>query len=162
MDTSITQQEMTFEEMYLTYKNAVYYRIMSRVKQPETAEDLTQDTFVKAWKHWPPAHTGNLRNWLLVIAHYTLLDFFRRQKITCTSLDPAMDIQEPLPSIPNIKQIQRVDHAMAKLSTPMQSALYTWAASKMTGEMITDYQSVAAYRARKRLAQLYTQEEVAS
>jgi RNA polymerase sigma-70 factor (ECF subfamily) len=46
------------------------------------AEEATQDTFVKIWRQhtqWD-ASKGNLKNWLLAIAHHTAIDRLRQER----------------------------------------------------------------------------------
>ncbi len=38
------------------------------VKRPDIAEELCQETFLKAWRYWPPKNNKNLYGWLHLIA----------------------------------------------------------------------------------------------
>lgn len=51
------------------------------VKNQQSAEDIAQDVFVKAWKNLKNFKAdGNFKAWLLVIARNTCLDYLRKQK----------------------------------------------------------------------------------
>jgi RNA polymerase sigma-70 factor, ECF subfamily len=58
---------------------AYLYRLVGDRKQ---AEDLTQDTFLKAYRAWPDLPAGaNVRAWLYRIGTNTALDWLRRRRL---------------------------------------------------------------------------------
>lgn len=51
------------------------------VRTPEAAEDLCQDTFIKALLAWPERDpAGNVFAWLYAIARHTAIDYLRGQR----------------------------------------------------------------------------------
>src|SRR5437899_1301252 len=79
---------ISFEDLYTREYPRIYRRVLYLVKHPELAEDLAQETFVKAWGAWPPASQENLPGWLCQIARRTALDALRREHlISWQSLD---------------------------------------------------------------------------
>ncbi len=67
------------------YQRQIHGAILRRMKDPDLAKDLTQDTFIKAYKHLrenakPHDTTGNLHNWLQKMAHSICIDYFRKAK----------------------------------------------------------------------------------
>ena len=78
---NITAASLSFEELYVSEYPRIYRRVLFLVKRPEMAEDLTQETFVKAWRAWPPASQENLPGWLSQIASRTALDALRRDRL---------------------------------------------------------------------------------
>jgi RNA polymerase sigma factor (sigma-70 family) len=61
------------------YQARVYGLAVTIVRDPGTAEDVAQETFVRAWRH---AHTydprrGRLATWLLTIARNLAIDVVR-------------------------------------------------------------------------------------
>lgn len=75
METDITRQ-------YNQYSDAVYRYIFLLVRQKETAEDLTQDTFYKAYRSMD-SYRGEAAEltWLMRIARNVTYDYFRRKRI---------------------------------------------------------------------------------
>lgn len=71
---------MPFEQVYTDYYRYIYQRILGLVKQREEAENLTQDTFLKAWRAYPPPTTDHLGGWLSRIAINTVIDAARKTK----------------------------------------------------------------------------------
>ncbi|WP_052344259.1 RNA polymerase sigma factor [Bacillus ndiopicus] len=73
---------LRFDEHYDTYSEEIFQFIYFLVGHKETAEDLTQDTFVKAL-HNGAAFRGdaNMKTWLTTIARNTVYDFYRRKRL---------------------------------------------------------------------------------
>jgi len=66
-------------EIVKEHSAAVFRVAVSIVRDKALAEDVTQDTFVKAWKALPTFRgEGSLRGWLLRIAHNTAVSALRR------------------------------------------------------------------------------------
>jgi len=75
--------EKAFELLVKRYKSKVYTAIYLIVKDSYTAEDLLQDTFIKAVttiKSGRYNEEGKFLPWLLRIAHNLAIDHFRRDK----------------------------------------------------------------------------------
>lgn len=75
---------MDFEQVYDAYFQDIFYYLRSLSSNPETAEDLTQETFLKALKAIDQYDGRNdIRAWLFTIAKNTFLDRLRKEK-RCT------------------------------------------------------------------------------
>jgi RNA polymerase sigma factor (sigma-70 family) len=75
--------EKAFELLVKRYKSKVYTAIYLIVKDSYKAEDLLQDTFIKAVttiKSGRYNEEGKFLPWLLRIAHNLAIDYFRRDK----------------------------------------------------------------------------------
>jgi RNA polymerase sigma-70 factor (ECF subfamily) len=58
-----------FEALYRSHQAGIYTFILSQVREPELAADLTQETFVRAWQSLPRLRkAGAFRGWLHRIA----------------------------------------------------------------------------------------------
>lgn len=72
----------TFERIYDEYKVPIYNYILHLVGNREQADDLTQDTFLKAFKALPKMDPSlKLSAWLYRIATNTAYDALRRRKL---------------------------------------------------------------------------------
>lgn len=69
-----------FTKMYQTYADDIYRFLFVHVRDVEVAEDLTADTFTKAWKHIEKYDFKHPRGWLYAIARNTLTDYWRKKK----------------------------------------------------------------------------------
>ena len=74
------------------YSQSLYWKIRSIVLTHEDADDVLQNTFLKAWKSLPTFQgKAKLSTWLYRIAINESLDFLRRQK-TATLSSAAADL----------------------------------------------------------------------
>ena len=68
-----------FENIIDKYNKKVYGYILSLVKNPHTAEELTQETFVKTYKNLGKYDRDKeFSIWIFRIARNTVLDYFRK------------------------------------------------------------------------------------
>ncbi|MDP4091528.1 MAG: sigma-70 family RNA polymerase sigma factor [Bacillota bacterium] len=68
-----------FEQLYNRYHNMAYRFILSKVKDPWTAEDLLSEVFMKIYKHREEINDINKSgSWIIRIANNTIIDFFRK------------------------------------------------------------------------------------
>lgn len=79
----IVGNESAFELLVNRHKNKVFTTILLIVKDTDTAEDLLQDTFIKAihtMKSGRYNEEGKFSSWICRIAHNLAIDFFRKEK----------------------------------------------------------------------------------
>lgn len=92
-----------FARVYDEHLQSVYGFLAYRLRNRETAEDITQLTFERAlrgWSRFDPRRASE-RTWLLVIARNLLIDHHRRQRE-----DPVANIDErSLPSVAGPEQM---------------------------------------------------------
>jgi RNA polymerase sigma-70 factor, ECF subfamily len=73
--------------LFSTYHDRIYRYVLSLVHDPAEAEDLTQDTFLRAYAHRDSLRDPNaVRGWLYRIATHACLDRLR-QRVAPVSLD---------------------------------------------------------------------------
>ena len=85
------RKQRSFEEEALPHLDAVY-RVALRLSGNETqAEDLTQETMMKAYRSWSQYREGtNARAWLLTILRNTFINEYRRTR----RMGPTVDVTE--------------------------------------------------------------------
>jgi RNA polymerase sigma-70 factor (ECF subfamily) len=93
--------EAAFRELVERYHRPVYSLLVRIVRSGETAEDLAQETFVKAWRALARFDVSRrFSSWLFKIAHNTALDSLRRVGIDAVSLDAPIGDSEEAPELP--------------------------------------------------------------
>lgn len=72
---------MDFEELYQRYFRDVYYFCRRFPMTPDLAEEITQETFFKAFKNLA-SYQGekDIRAWLFTIARNTYYSYYRKQR----------------------------------------------------------------------------------
>lgn len=87
-----------FNHLVNHHQNAVYSVALRYMRAPDLADDVTQDTFLRAYRSIDTFHNDNgigFRSWLLRIASNRALDVLRSQKRRpAESLDAAMDDED--------------------------------------------------------------------
>ena len=80
--------ESAFREIVLRYQRPIYGLIARMVRDPGRAEELAQDTFVKAFR---ALHTYDLQRkfsaWILTIAHHVAIDELRKCSLDTEPLE---------------------------------------------------------------------------
>lgn len=93
--------EEAFRELVERFHRPVYALLVRIVRQSELAEDLAQETFLKAWKglgRFDPAR--KFSSWIFKIAHNTALDELRRGGVETVALDAPFPGEEDPPELP--------------------------------------------------------------
>ena len=78
----IAQDEEAFDYCYEQYKNLVYFKIFSILKNKETSEELVQDTFLKMYNSINTFDGQYFKAWLLTIATNLAISEIRKTKET--------------------------------------------------------------------------------
>ena len=83
-------------DFYLTHKGWVQRRLFKRIKCRESASEIAQEAFLKAYLSWEsvPDDDDARRGWLWVIAKRTLLDVLRRRQVMTVVDDAERDAVE--------------------------------------------------------------------
>ena len=99
------EKRRSFEEEALPHLDAVY-RVALRLSGNESqADDLTQETMMKAYRSWSQYREGtNARAWLLTILRNTFINEYRRNR----RQGPTVDITE-VESFTVFHDVQEVD-----------------------------------------------------
>ena len=106
-----------FDQLVRMYRSTIYVLVLSYIKNPADAEDLTQRIFIRAYER-----LATLREldcflaWLQQIAHNTCKDWLRRRSELATSIDAVKDadFSETAPSAEDIVLKAEVENIVRK------------------------------------------------
>jgi len=99
------QKRKSFEDEALPHLDAVYRVALRLAGNESQAEDLTQETMLKAYRSWSQYREGtNARAWLLTILRNTFINEYRRSR----RQGPTVDITE-VESFTVFHDVQEVD-----------------------------------------------------
>jgi RNA polymerase sigma-70 factor (ECF subfamily) len=85
-----------FDLLYRQYGHIVFGMSMKMVKDRIIAEDLLQETIIKAWRniHQFSAQKASFSTWLLNIARYTIIDYLRSKQHKQRQKNQSLDNSE--------------------------------------------------------------------
>ena len=72
------EQQARFEELVLPHLDAAYRLARLLVKRDEDAQDIVQDSYIKALKAFEGFRGGNARAWILMIVRNTAFTWLKR------------------------------------------------------------------------------------
>ena len=85
---SLKGNQESFAELLSRYKNLVYSVILRMVNDPEEANDLAQEVFIKIYKNLDKYHPEyKFSTWIIRIATNHVIDFRRKKKQETISMD---------------------------------------------------------------------------
>ena len=88
-----------FESSRLPFRDQLYKTALRLARSPEDAEDLLQETYLKAYRHYASFEPGtNLKAWLFKILKNTFINEYRRRKHVPVQVDFA-DLEETFESL---------------------------------------------------------------
>jgi RNA polymerase sigma-70 factor (ECF subfamily) len=170
LDSAPAGREATFEQLFHNYQQSIYVYLCRLVGDQKQAEDLTQDTFVKAYRALPrlPAD-ANVKAWLYRIATNTALDWLRRRRLVSwlplfeRDNHPAVCTAFADTSLESVA----VQQALGRLPVRYRAPLVLYACQGLSTQEIADILELSRsavktrlFRAREKFRRLYTPEEV--
>jgi RNA polymerase sigma-70 factor, ECF subfamily len=120
-----------FSELYRAHLRDVYSYAYYRIGNHHDAEDITEQTFVQAYRHFERAQRESngrpLRPWLIRIAHNLAANYYRdRSRRPQTNLDDAAIISAPLNTermVEEREEVKEVLEGVSKLPDDRREAL---------------------------------------
>jgi RNA polymerase sigma factor (sigma-70 family) len=115
-------RDRAFERLYERYVNEVYRYVLAMVRNPAEAEDVTQTTFLNAYRAMQAgAKPRRPHNWLIAIAHNTCRSSVRRSMRRPQEVPLGEDVLAVSdPEVPNLGELLR---AVRRLPFNQRSAL---------------------------------------
>lgn len=112
--------ELWFEE----YAEPIYKYILFMVKNRQTAEDLTQETFIKAFIHSGKfkGHS-EVKTWLYRIAYTTTMNFFRKKHPIASLFDSPIRVKSAEELFIEHHDVQELYETIATLKMSYQKVI---------------------------------------
>ena len=175
VDHAKSGDTQSFEELVSRYRDRVYARAFSIMRNEDLAIDLSQNAWIKAWQRLEQFHgDASFVTWLNRIITNLCLDELRRQKRLKT--DSIEEIQENTGPVENRMEMQdfdpiakfnqqelreRIDDAMDKLSVNHRTVLLLYEYEQLEYKQIADQMDTTIgtvmsrlFYARKKMASL--------
>ena len=170
-DVSPAEPACVFERAYARHRRAIQAYFQGRTGEPELSQELTQETFIRGWKHihvLQGMEENQHRNWLFSVAKNLLTDYYRK-RATREKVDEQLrqhgELYAQVSSTPEQawdkqEQIQQLDDAIAQLPENLRTVLLLQVVGQLNSTQIGEALELPAgtvrYQisvARKRLAQ---------
>ena len=142
------------------FQSRVYGLVLMIVRDEGTAEDVAQETFVRAWKHARSydARRGRVATWLLTIARNLAVDVVRVGSaepldpyVVVTKLQNAGLASEPADQGFAPDERERVRHAMVDLPRDQRRALFLAAYAGRTAQEVSEIEGIPLGTAKTRI-----------
>ncbi len=139
------------------HQSRVFGLAWTLVGDPDLAEDVAQETFVRAWRHGSgfDPRKGSVRSWLFRITQNLAIDAIRMRR--AEPMDPetlltylALD-DDPVDHITRLEDAERMRAAVRGLPTPQQRALVLAAYLGRTAEEISRIEQIPLGTAKTRI-----------
>jgi RNA polymerase sigma factor (sigma-70 family) len=142
------------------FQARVYGLVLTIVRDERTAEDVAQETFVRAWRHartYDPRR-GRVSTWLLSIARNLAIDVIRVKSaepldpdLVVTKLQQAGAAGSPVEQGFPPDERERVRAAIARLPTEQRRALFLAAYLGRTAKEISELEGIPLGTAKTRI-----------
>ena len=170
-DVNASAQDSFWLETYREHGGPILAFLTSRVGRRDVAEDLLQETFVRAMRRLgPSSEGGNIKSYLFTTAHRLMIDRGRRRTPALCSEgepDPTRPLDEQRPAEPavaaddavDLRTIRElVDQELARLSPDQRTAFESAVLEQRSYPEVARERGwtvakvkIDVYRARKRL-----------
>jgi RNA polymerase sigma-70 factor (ECF subfamily) len=121
VETDKAKLDTEFTELYRAHVRDVYSYAYYRCGNHHDAEDLTEQTFLQAYRHFERAqresHGRPLRPWLIRIAHNLAANYYRdRSRKPQTNLEDAGILAEPHETADLVEGREELERVLAGVS----------------------------------------------
>ncbi|MFB6456815.1 RNA polymerase sigma factor [Chitinophaga sp. Hz27] len=133
-----------FRELYNRYWKKVYKIALTYLKQPQEAEDLVQNIFIKLWlKRSTIATVQHMDSYLRVVARNEVVSYLRKNQLSLLALDLTTDLQADDSQLPHTMAVSResaemISKAIAQLP-PQRRQVF-----KLSREQGLSYDQIAS------------------
>ncbi|MBQ3437080.1 MAG: RNA polymerase sigma factor [Fusobacterium sp.] len=94
---------MDFDSLFEEYFDKVYYKVLGIVKNPDDAEDISQEVFMSVYKNLKKfREESNIYTWIYRIAINKTYDFFKKRKNEFEINEEVLSIADEFNSDTNI------------------------------------------------------------
>ncbi|MFC0470696.1 sigma-70 family RNA polymerase sigma factor [Halalkalibacter kiskunsagensis] len=129
----------TLEDLYSLYYEEIFRYLLQRTRQKELAQDLTQDTFLKAFNGLSSFKgKSSIKTWLYTIAHHTFINWYRREtKISKHPIEKTIFLEQKTYKNPEEVVAQKAEQAQ------MLSAIDSLKEDYQTVIILREYQELS-------------------
>lgn len=132
--------EQALEVLIKRYLKPIYSFVYKNIGNPEAAEDITQEVFIKVWKKLALYRTSEassgagFKTWIFTIAKNSSIDFLRKKKMAIAALNEnsATEKNNFLEIIEQKNFMARIHNALQELSPSYRAIILLKNESNLT------------------------------
>jgi len=151
------------EEIYLKYKDNIYNYLYQLSFNKHTAEELTQDTFLKVFKYFNGFKAqSTVKSWLYKIARNTYLDYNKKKSLYKEETIEENELVDKNDDYKNLNEKIVINEILNKLNESERTLillrdLYGFSYIEISSimELTIGQIKIGIYRARKKFKKLY-------
>lgn len=152
-----------FDALYDEHLQAVHAYVLARTRDREVAQDLVQETFLRAWRNIAQVgalEAGRQRAWLVAVARNLVIDRSRRTSSERAAVERVGRLSDPAPASDPAGQaevardVAAVDRAIASLPEDQRVLLSLQVMGGLTSAEIGELLGEPAGTVRYRLSQV--------
>lgn len=141
----------TLPELYDAHAAGLFHYFASFTGAEADAKDLLQELFVKLGRQSLPQGIGNMRAWLLRMAHHQAIDWLRRHQVRRRAEETApVEMFAPQKDPDQAELARRLAHALALLPLEQRSVAQLKLWDGLTFEEIAEVQGIPLNTAASR------------
>jgi RNA polymerase sigma-70 factor, ECF subfamily len=161
--TVTTDERAAFTELFRDHHGPIHALLLGRTSDPDTARDLLQETFLRAWRSFdelvdlPPQRQ---RAWLFTVARNLVVDGYRsastgRATLAAVAGDPRTHDhgRDAADETVARDELARVDHAIARLPDDERTIITMSVVAGLTSVEIGEALDLPAGTVRSKLHQ---------
>jgi RNA polymerase sigma-70 factor (ECF subfamily) len=153
-------RELALEELIQNHLTGLYNFVFKYVHTKEEAEDVTQETFVKAWKNLKKFNPSfKFKTWLYTIGKNTALDHLKKKGLVAFSEIDELKSTDPLPEeiMSKVSDLELVGHTVAKLPLKYREVIQLYYNDQLNFREISELlsESINTIKTRHRRALAY-------
>lgn len=144
-DEALMREPDAFRQIFEAYHPKIFGFLVTRTGNIQTAEDLTSETFEKAFRAKETFNPkgGSLNNWLFTIAANSFLDLQRREKIRrspsfqeAESKTVNSDFINPQKALEAKETVESINHGLSGLSEKQRKVVLLRLTTNMSNREI--------------------------
>lgn len=150
------EEKSKFEQLYINYKNIMYYTAMRILKDSHSAEDAVHQAFLRVINHLDKINIKDCHKtkaFLVVIVENISIDMYRkRKKENTTPFDEITIYEDKSNNISNFEQKNDIYDAIKKLPIIYSSVIRLKFSQGYTDKEIANILNISEDNVRQRIA----------
>jgi len=163
IERAIKGEESACQKILNLYQGRIFSYVLRLVKNYDDTEEITFDTFIKCFRAFKAYDQSKpFSTWLFTIAHNSVIDFFRKNKIEYEYLDERYSTGEDfIEKFEKEKKLKAIEIALSQLVAVDREIVILFHKEELSYQEISEVLKLSVstiktrlHRARKKLRKL--------